>query len=190
MEKLIVGLGNPGKDYQNTRHNFGWIIIDFLLEKYGFDKKQETLKSELYFTKINGKKVILQKPLTYMNLSGEAVVSVMNFYKINKNDLLIIHDDKDLDFAKPRFKNNGSAGGQNGVKNIIQHLGTQDFNRLRVGIGKVDPNYKIIDWVMKDITQSQKEDLKKEFIKFCEGIDMFIEGQSFLKIMNKFNQKS
>ncbi|WP_339022747.1 aminoacyl-tRNA hydrolase [Spiroplasma endosymbiont of Crioceris asparagi] len=185
--KLIVGLGNPGKSYEKTRHNMGFMVIDMLLKDFGFIKKEDSFKGELYFSKVNGEKCIFLKPQTFMNLSGECVVKVMHYYKINIEDLLVIYDDKDLEFSKVRFKNQGSSGGQNGIKNVILNLGTDAFNRLRIGIGQQKEHYTIIEWVMSKINEVEMQQLINSYSKFKKGIEDFIKGNSFLKIMNDFN---
>ncbi|SYV94812.1 peptidyl-tRNA hydrolase, partial [Mycoplasma putrefaciens] len=132
--KLIVGLGNPGKQYQSTRHNAGWIVLDILLERYGYNSVRQEFNSEIYTSLVGNEKVLFVKPLTFMNNSGIAIFQIMNYYKININDLIVIHDDKDLSISRLQFKKTGSAAGHNGIKSIIQHLSTQDFYRLRIGI--------------------------------------------------------
>jgi len=146
---LIVGLGNPGKEYENTRHNVGWRVMDELARRYGlkFDKKEK--KSITASGIINGKKVILAKPQTYMNLSGEAVRGLVDFYKIDTERLLTISDDLDLPLGTLRLRKTGSAGGQNGLKSIIQHLGgNQNFNRVRFGIGRPPGKMNPKDYVL------------------------------------------
>jgi len=133
---LIVGLGNPGKAYVNTRHNVGWMVLDELARRYGltFGKKERKAVSATGI--IRDKKVILTKPQTYMNLSGEAVRALVDFYKVELPHILVIHDDLDIPLGALRLRAKGGAGGQGGMKSIIQHLGTQDFSRLRFGIGR------------------------------------------------------
>ena len=131
--KLIVGLGNPGREYKNTRHNIGFMVLDEYLGKVDWKHKTET---DFYQTEIFNESVIFLKPLTYMNLSGLAVKKIVNFYKINVNDILIIQDDLDLEVGKYKIKRNSSAGGHNGIKSIITELNTDSFARLKIGIGK------------------------------------------------------
>lgn len=154
--KLIVGLGNPGKKYEKTKHNMGFDTIDKLAEKLNvsFDKKK--FNGELAFGSLNGVKYILLKPLTFMNLSGEALIKVVKFYDIDINDILVIYDDMDLPIGKLRVREKGSSGGQNGMKNIIAHLNTQDFARIRIGIGKPE-NKDIINYVLSPFN---KDDVK------------------------------
>lgn len=134
--KLIVGLGNPGKEYENTRHNCGFMAIDYLAQDLGVTINQAKFKGLYAKIKVEGEDVILLKPQTYMNLSGESVSEVMKFFKIDKEDVLVIYDDLDLPVGKIRIRANGSAGGHNGIKSLIAHLNGQDFKRIRIGIDR------------------------------------------------------
>jgi len=134
--KLIIGLGNPGKEYENTRHNTGFMVLDRLSEKLNIEMTQNKFKGLYGKSKYKGEDVILLKPQTYMNLSGESVRQVMDFFKINQEDILVIYDDLDMPVGKLRLRQSGSAGGHNGIKNIILHTGSQNFNRIRVGIDR------------------------------------------------------
>ena len=131
--KLIVGLGNPGKEYKNTRHNIGFMVLDEFLGKVGWKEKMEAY---FYTEEVNGEQVIFIKPMTYMNLSGLAVAKIVNYHKIDMANILIIHDDLDLDLGRYRVKHNSSSGGHNGIKSIISELDSQEFFRLKIGIGK------------------------------------------------------
>lgn len=155
--KLIVWLGNPGREYANTRHNVGFFMVDILRETLWFpdwvDSRFSWVMSE---GNIDGEKILLLKPTTYMNLSGESVSKVVNFYKLDPaTDILVLVDDLDMEFAKVRYRREGSAGGQNGIKSIIGQLGTQEFSRIKVGIGR-DERYTVSDWVL---SKFQKEEL-------------------------------
>jgi peptidyl-tRNA hydrolase, PTH1 family len=145
---LIVGLGNPGKEFEPTRHNVGFRVVDELARRYGlaFGKKERKALSATGV--ILGKKVVLTKPQTYMNLSGEAVRSLVDFYKVDLPRILIVSDDLDIPLGTVRLRKSGSAGGQNGMKSVIQHLGTQDFNRLRFGIGRPPGKMQGKDYVL------------------------------------------
>lgn len=145
---LIVGLGNPGKDYEDTRHNVGFRVVDELARRYGLTFGKTERKAQSASGVIKDKKVILTKPQTYMNLSGEAVRSLVDFYKVEPNRILIIADDLDIPLGTVRLRQSGSAGGQNGIKSIIQHLGTQDINRLRFGIGRPPGKMQAKDYVL------------------------------------------
>ncbi|AUM63047.1 aminoacyl-tRNA hydrolase [Spiroplasma monobiae] len=186
MPKLIVGLGNPGSNYTITRHNAGFIAIDLLLEKYGFQKETEDFKSQIFFSNIKGEKVLFVKPQTFMNLSGEAVISIMNYYKINIEDFIVIYDDKDLSMADIRFRDNGSAGGHNGIKNIISHLKTEKFNRLKIGIGEPG-QYKIVDWVLSKMNAEEINLIKENVSDISGFVEDFVLDSDLKKIMNKYN---
>lgn len=186
--KLIVGLGNPGKEYENTRHNVGFIILD----NYVNVKKLGVFKSKdngLYLkTKINGEDVILLKPQSYMNLSGEVVRKYVDFYKINVNDILIISDDLDLEFCNFKLKMTGSSGGHNGLKNIEQHLSTRDYKRFKIGISnKKDMDTK--NYVLGRFNKEEQEMIEKFKPKSVEIIDDYFTME-FSKLMNKYNQKN
>lgn len=133
---LIVGLGNPGREYENTRHNIGWMVLDELARRYGLSFGKKERKASVTDGLIREKRVLLAKPQTYMNLSGEAVRALVDFYKIELEHVLLISDDLDIPLGTLRLRSSGGAGGQKGIKSTIQHLGTQDFARLRCGIGR------------------------------------------------------
>ncbi|MDD2891560.1 MAG: aminoacyl-tRNA hydrolase [Candidatus Gracilibacteria bacterium] len=173
--KLIVGLGNPGKEYATTRHNVGFLFMDFLRNKWGFeDWKDSKFKGVISEGILGGEKIILLKPTTYMNLSGESVVPLMNFYKIPRENILVLSDDIDMDFGKIRLREKGSSGGQNGLKSIITLLGTDEFARLKIGIGR-DNRYNVADWVLSKFNDEELKNLnKKIFIDACENIDKYL----------------
>lgn len=159
--KLIIGLGNYEDKYLFTRHNAGFMIVDFFVkdnnESFKLDKK---LKSYIAKFKINGEDIVVIKPITYMNLSGEALIAVMNFYKIDKKDVLVIYDDIALDLGRVRFRNSGSDGGHNGIKSIIKHLGSSDFDRLKIGIGP-QPNIPSEAYVLQNFTAEELDKIKQ-----------------------------
>ena len=185
--KLIVGLGNPGKEYENTRHNSGFAVMDAIADELRVDISQKKFKSLIQTTRINGEQVLLMKPQTYMNNSGEAVIEAVKFYHIDAKDILVIYDDLDLPVGKIRLREKGSAGGQNGMKSIINHLHTQEFNRIRVGIGK-DSRVPVVDWVLGKI---RKEDKEAYMEAVCEAKDaaIFSISHTFIDTMSKFNRK-
>jgi len=145
---LIIGLGNPGKDYEQTRHNVGFRVVEELARRYGLSFGKTERKAQSASGLIRGKRVILTKPQTYMNLSGEAVRSLVDFYKIEPDHLIVVCDDLDIPLGTVRLRKSGSAGGQNGVKSVIQHLGTQEFSRLRFGIGRPPGKMQARDYVL------------------------------------------
>ncbi len=170
--KLVVGLGNPGREYKNTRHNIGFMVLDNYLGKVDWKNKME---SYFYSTNIEGEDVIFLKPLTYMNLSGMAVSKVVKFYKIDLDDILVIQDDLDLKVGTYKVKKNSSSGGHNGIKSIISELGSEDFLRLKVGIGKSSliPTDK---YVLSRFSEEEKNNIEENFEKFNELINAFIIG--------------
>lgn len=182
--KLIVGLGNPGKDYQDTRHNVGFMVIDNYLSTSDWKEKFNALYHE---TRINGEKVIFIKPLTYMNLSGDAVVKYVNYYDVDINDIFVIHDDLDLSFGSYKLKKDSSAGGHNGIKSIINRLGTQKFSRLKVGVSN-NKNIDTKDYVLGRFGKSESEELRKLQTTFNEIIESFI-CNGIERTMNIYNTK-
>lgn len=172
---LIVGLGNPGREYAKTRHNVGWFVIDELVKRYDLGGGHNEKRAIVWNGNINGKKILLAKPLTYMNLSGESVRALMDFYKIELDHLLVIHDDMDTPFGVMRLRKNGGHGGQNGMRNIIQHLGTQDFSRLRFGIGRPPGKMRPVDYVLQTF-YGDEEILAQEVVtKAAKGIESWLE---------------
>jgi PTH1 family peptidyl-tRNA hydrolase len=145
---FIVGLGNPGKEYDSTRHNVGFRVVNELARRYGLTFGKKERKAIAATGVLHDKKVILAKPQTYMNLSGEAVRSLVDFYKVELPNILVVCDDLDIPLGTVRLRKSGSAGGQNGIKSVIQHLGTQDFSRLRFGIGRPPGKMQAKDYVL------------------------------------------
>ncbi len=184
--KLIVGLGNPGREYEDTRHNAGFKAIDILAQHLNVDVSQKGFKG-LYGTKnIFGEKVFILKPQTYMNLSGESVRAVMDYYKIHISDLIVIYDDIDLPIGKIRIKEKGSAGGQNGMKDIIKHMGTQQFLRVRVGIGN-DSRIELKNYVLGKFTKDEIVGFNESLVDAVNAIDEIIKGKDILKVMSTYN---
>lgn len=182
--KLIVGLGNPGKDYKDTRHNVGFLVLDHYLNT---DDWKEKFKALYHETRINGEKVLFVKPLTYMNLSGDAVIQFVNYFDIDLNDILVIHDDLDLMFGSYKLKKNSSAGGHNGIKSIINNLGSDNFARLKIGISH-DKSIDTKDYVLGNFSKSEKDklmEMQKDFDKIIESF--IIDGIE--RTMNIYNTK-
>lgn len=183
---LIVGLGNPEKKYDNTRHNIGFRFIDLFLEKHGIpltDYKSK-FKSHIYDLEFNKERVILIKPQTYMNLSGEAVRLVANFYKIPTENILIICDDLSLPLAKIRLRQKGSSAGHNGLKDIEKHLGTQEYKRLKIGIGHDFDNQ--VDFVLGKFSKSENDALNDIQDKVMDIMESF-PFESFEELMSDYN---
>ena len=185
--KLIVGLGNPGKEYERTRHNAGFMVMEKIEKELNVSIDQKKFKALVCKTNVGGEQVLLMKPQTYMNLSGEAVQEAMKFFRIDIKDLIVIYDDMDLPVGKIRLREKGSAGGQNGMKNIIQHVHTQEFNRVRVGIGK-DPKIPTVDYVLGKI---RKEDLEAfdQALEVAKDAVIYAITHSFNETMNRYNKK-
>ena len=154
--KLIVGLGNPGKQYEETRHNVGFKVIDELSNRLNIELNETKFKGLFGRGMVRGEKVILLKPMTYMNLSGEAVSGLMRYYDISVSDLLVCYDELDLPVGKIRLRYKGSAGGHNGIKSIISLVGTQEFNRIRIGIDRPQPGSNISDYVLGKFNPEDK----------------------------------
>lgn len=184
---IIAGLGNPGSKYEMTRHNAGFLAIDL------FANQQNVKVSRLKFHAlvgdivINGKKCLLMKPQTFMNNSGDAISEAARFYKIPSENVLVISDDISLDVGKIRIRRKGSAGGHNGLKSIIAQLGTEDFARIKVGVGKKpSPEYDLINWVLGRFPKELESDLKDALEKTADAIPLIVSGETD-KAMNLFN---
>ena len=187
VEWLIVGLGNPGAKYAATRHNAGFIAVDRLAEKENFEIKKIKFKSLICDTVLDGKRCIIMKPSTFMNNSGEAVGECVNFYKIVPENVLIIYDDINFDAGVMRIRKKGSDGGHNGMKSIIYHLNSDNFPRIRLGVGsKPNPDYDLASWVLSSFSESEKNAFEGAVDNATEAIKLIISGQ-IDSAMNKFN---
>ena len=184
--KLIVGLGNPGKEYENTRHNVGFHYIDNFAKSLGLKIEKEKFNGLYCDTIINGEKVILLKPQTYMNLSGEAVRECMDFYKIKPEELIVIYDDVDTDLGNVRIRIKGSAGTHNGMKSVIENISTEEFARIRVGIGKPEDGEDMISYVIGAIKEEDKEGLEKGVEKAFEAVVISLKENIDIA-MNRLN---
>jgi peptidyl-tRNA hydrolase, PTH1 family len=185
--KLIVGLGNPGKEYENTRHNAGFEVIDELSRRFNMPLNQLKHKGLYGIGFYQGEKIILLKPLTYMNLSGESIRAVMDYYQIDRENILVIYDDLDLPVGKIRLRQKGSAGGHNGIKSTIAHLGTQEFNRIRIGIDRPRPGMKVPDYVLGRFSKEEQPAIMEAVKKSGDACTVWLE-KPFLQVMNEFNQ--
>jgi PTH1 family peptidyl-tRNA hydrolase len=183
---LIVGLGNPGRQYRSTRHNIGFMQIDYLADRLEINLTRVQSKSLIASTVYDDKKIILVKPQTFMNLSGQAVVSLVQFYKIPLDHLLVIHDDLDLPLGTIRLRPEGGSAGQKGLQSIIDRLGTQSFPRLRLGIGRPPGRMDAADYVLEDFLPDEKEILKIVLEKGSEAILRFV-SDGLVKTMNIHN---
>lgn len=184
--KLVAGLGNIGEKYLFTRHNAGFMTADKIAFDNNLDFREEK-KLKCFFAKFrhNSEEVMLIKPTTFMNLSGEAIRAVIDYYKIEIKDILVIYDDLSLDLGKIRFRANGSDGGHNGIKSIIKHLGTKDFDRLKIGIGP-QPPIPSENFVLQNFPKEQLDVLKQTIKHSTEAIDFYIEN-GIEKTQNEYN---
>ena len=185
---LIAGLGNPGKEYETTRHNAGFMVIDALADKLGADVSEKKHKGLCGKAVIGGQKCILLKPQTYMNSSGESIRAAADYFKIAPEDIIIIYDDISLAPGQLRVRAKGSAGGHNGIKSIIAHLGTQEFPRVRVGVGEKPSRMDLADYVLGHFSKEERSIMDESAGRAAEALEVMItEGPD--KAMNLFNKK-
>lgn len=186
---LIAGLGNPTKQYEHTRHNIGFEVIDALAEKYNISINEKKHKALIGKGMIEGKKVILAKPQTYMNLSGDSIVELVNYYKLDPEvEFIVIYDDISFAPGNLRIRESGSAGGHNGVKSIIKNLDTQKFMRIKVGVGEKPKDWDLADFVLGRFSKEEQENLKGATDRAIEAIGYMINGE-VAKAMNQYNKK-
>jgi PTH1 family peptidyl-tRNA hydrolase len=183
---LIVGLGNPGREYNNTRHNIGFMAIDALAKTIDIKLGKVQSKALVGLGKIGGARVVVAKPQTYMNLSGQAVIGLMNFYKIPSENLIVIHDDIDLPFGTIRIRPKGGSAGQRGMGSIIERLGNQDFARMRLGIGRPPGQMSPKDYVLQNFTKNEEELLKTMLATSSDAVFEFVRN-GLDAAMNRFN---
>ena len=184
---LIVGLGNPGEKYENTRHNVGFQVVDELAERQRAPIQKLKFKALTNLLTISGEKVLVMKPVTYMNLSGEAVRPAADFYKIPPERILVISDDTALDPGRLRIRKGGSAGGHNGLKSIIQHLGTDQFPRVKIGVGeKPHPDYDMADWVLSKFAGADLKTITEAVKRAADAVECVVKDGPE-KAMNRFN---
>lgn len=186
MAYLVVGLGNPGSQYSHTRHNAGFMVLDEVAKRVGAEWKNWQKLGDYAKVSVGGKEVFLLKPTTYMNNSGQATGSLARFYKIKPQDCLICFDEISLAVGKLRLRKNGSAGGQNGMKSVIAHLGTQDIPRLRVGTGPKPEKFDLADFVLSNFTKAETPLLEESISKAADAVETFLtKGMEIA--MNRFN---
>lgn len=187
VEYIVAGLGNPGRQYENTRHNAGFIALDKLADKYNCNVSKMKYKALIGDCTIAGKRTLLIKPQTFMNLSGEAVVQAMSFYKIPPENVIVLFDDISLDVGRMRIRRKGSDGGQKGMRSIIELSGSSLFPRVKIGIGeKPNPNWQLADWVLSRFTAAEREALDKVTDNACGAVEYIIAG-NIDKAMADFN---
>lgn len=183
---LVVGLGNPGKDYAATRHNVGFMVVDLLADELGVKVDKVKFKSLIGEGRLGSEKVILAKPQTYMNLSGEAVLDIVDYYKIPPEKVVVIVDDMDLPAGRVRLRMKGGSGGHNGMKSIIYQLKTEEFSRLRIGIGKPAPERQTVGYVLGKFADEEKGIMQEALRKSVEAVKEIIEAGAE-RAMNKVN---
>ena len=183
---LIAGLGNPSRTYEGTRHNIGFTMIDAIGNKFGIDVTTKKHKALVGRGIIDGMRVILAKPQTYMNLSGESIREIADFYKIEPENIIIIYDDISLDVGQLRIRKKGSAGGHNGIKNIIAHLGTQEFPRIKVGIGNKPEGWDLADYVLSKYSKAEQEALEEASEGVIGAVKLMLMDD-IEAAMNKYN---
>ena len=182
---LIVGLGNPGKEYEHTHHNMGFDVVDKFIDSLGITFDKEAFKGVYTKCKYFDKDLIVLKPMTYMNLSGDSIIQVLNFYKIPVSNMIVIYDDMDTELGHIKLKIKGSSGGHNGIKSIINNLGTQEFKRIKIGTGH--PRGNVVDFVLNKPTKEEREILEKEQDDAVSAVKLALK-ENFDKAMNAFNK--
>ncbi len=187
FDYLVVGLGNPGREYENTRHNAGFMVVDRLCEKLSAGSAKSKHKADIREAKIGEKRLLIIKPQTYMNLSGQAVVEVSSFYKISKDKIIVIFDDTSLPIGKIRIRKNGTHGGHNGMKNISELLSTNDILRIKVGIGeKPHHDFDMKDWVLGHFTQDERKTLDEAIDRSISAVTDIVKF-NVDTAMNRYN---
>lgn len=187
VEYIIAGLGNPGSQYEGTRHNAGFMAIDRIARKCGADVKKVKFKSLTGDTVLAGKRCLLMKPTTFMNNSGEAVLEAMQFYKVPIENVLVLFDDISLEPSQLRIRRKGSDGGHNGIKSIIALTGSDGFPRVKIGVGKKPhPDYNLADWVLSTFKRSEFEQLEEALDKATAAAELMVSGKTD-EAMNKYN---
>ena len=185
--KVVIGLGNPGKKYEKTRHNIGFIAVDNLRKKMNISDEREKFQALISEKNIDGEKVIFLKPQTFMNLSGNSVIEIVNFYKLDpKKDIIVIYDDMDLSFGDIRIREKGSSGGHNGIKSIISHIG-EEFIRIKCGIGAKEKD--AVEHVLGEFNQTEQKDLDEILEKINNCVIEMLSVQNLDRIMQKYNKK-
>ncbi len=179
---LLVGLGNPGKEYENTRHNVGFKFIDELVKRFGLSSPKVKFKSEIYEGKFGQQKIICAKPLTYMNLSGDSVWQIVNFFKIEISSIIVVYDDMDIDLGKIKIKISGGAGGHNGIKSIDQKLGNKNYKRFRIGVGP--KLYNATNHVLGKFKPNELEQLQKIIDFSIDNFESIIDNREDLFFNN------
>ncbi|HEN0625967.1 aminoacyl-tRNA hydrolase [Streptococcus agalactiae] len=188
MVKMIVGLGNPGSKYNDTKHNIGFMAVDRIVKDLDVNfTEDKNFKAEIGSDFINGEKIYFIKPTTFMNNSGIAVKALLTYYNISIKDMIIIYDDLDMEVGKIRFRQKGSAGGHNGIKSIIAHLGTQEFDRIKVGIGRPNGRMTVINHVLGKFDKNDEIMISNTLDKVDNAVNYYLQTNDFQKTMQKYN---
>ncbi|HEO0959727.1 TPA: aminoacyl-tRNA hydrolase [Streptococcus agalactiae] len=188
MVKMIVGLGNPGSKYNDTKHNIGFMAVDRIVKNLDVNfTEDKNFKAEIGSNFINGEKIYFIKPTTFMNNSGIAVKALLTYYNISIKDMIIIYDDLDMEVGKIRFRQKGSAGGHNGIKSIIAHLGTQEFDRIKVGIGRPNGRMTVINHVLGKFDKNDEIMISNTLDKVDNAVNYYLQTNDFQKTMQKYN---
>lgn len=188
MVKMIVGLGNPGSKYHETRHNVGFMLVDRLAKRENATFSHDNIfQADIANTFIDGQKVYFVKPTTFMNESGKAVHALLAYYGLDERDLLVVYDDLDMVAGKIRFRQKGSAGGHNGIKSIIAHLKTQDFDRIKIGVGRPKPGKTVVHHVLSKFDEEDRIEIDKALDKLDNAVNFYLQEKDLEKVMRKFN---
>ena len=185
--KMIVGLGNPGKKYEQTKHNVGFRVVDALAKEYEATFQKNPFEAQVATFFLNGEKIILVKPQTYMNDSGRAVGPLMTYLGVELTELVVVYDDLDLALGKIRLRQKGSAGGHNGMKSLISHLGSQTFNRIKIGIDRPKKGQTVVNHVLSPFRKEEETLIEQSLDKSVNAVIDYLRGQDFLATMNRFN---
>ncbi|EKK20102.1 Peptidyl-tRNA hydrolase [Fructilactobacillus florum 8D] len=184
--KMIVGLGNPGEKYQSTRHNTGFMALEDFAKAHQIELNQHNQNAQFGSGLLEGEKVLLVEPLTYMNESGQAVRPLLDYYKLSLDDLVVVYDDMDLHVGRIRLRNHGSSGGHNGIKSLIAHLGTNQFNRIKIGTDHPQ-RQSVVSYVLGSFSLEQQGPLAESLTHATQALDDWVAGKDFAQLENKFN---
>ena len=186
--KIIAGLGNPGSEYAKTRHNVGFMFVDALAGKLGVTEWKDKFEAKIGETRIGSEKVLLVKPQTYMNESGRSLGPLMSFYKLEPEDLIVVHDDMDIPAGTIRIRKKGSAGGHNGIKSILAHIGDEHFSRVRIGIGRPLPGWTVVNHVLAPFPEEDAKQVAEAIEYLIPAVECIVK-EDIDKAMNQYNPK-
>ncbi len=184
--KIIIGLGNPGQKYRDTRHNMGYTVVEEIARRYAIEKEECKFDSIIGYLRINGEKVLVVKPLTYMNLSGKAVQALVRFYKQDLSELIVIYDDMDLETGRIRVRANGGSGGHKGIASINDRLGSSEFPRVRIGVGRPPDHWAVESWVLSKIGADEQAVIAGSIQKASDAVICWVKD-GIVQAMNKYN---